>query len=62
MHTTWLAYLRVNDTVEDRSCYSGTGRIVYLQGNEAYIQYTDGSEEVVDTELFVHCAYRHWII
>ena len=57
-----LAYLRLNDTVEDRSLSTGYGHIVYLKGNRAYVRYTDGSEEEVDTELFVHYDQRHWII
>ena len=59
---TSLAYLRVNDTVEDRSFFSGSGTVVYLRGNEAYVRFDDGSEEAVDTELFTHYDARHWLI
>jgi hypothetical protein len=57
-----LAYLRVNDIVEDRSLSHHTGHIVYLRGSEAYVRYADGSEEAVNTELFIHHDERRWII
>ena len=57
-----LTYLRLGDAVEDRSLWSGTGHIVYLRGNEAFVRYPDGSEETVDAELFVPYDERHWII
>jgi hypothetical protein len=57
-----LAYLRLNDTVEDRSTYSGHGWIVYFAGNYARIEYADGSEEEVSIELFRQCGWRHWVI
>jgi len=53
---------RYGDIVEDRSLSSGTGHIAYLRGNEVYVRYTDGSEEVVSAELLVHYDERHWII
>ena len=57
-----LMFLRVHDTVEDRSLFTGTGEVVYLRGNEAYVRYSDGSEEVVAAELFAHHSERHWTI
>lgn len=57
-----LAYLRVNDKVEDRSMYTGTGKVVYLSGNTAIILYNNGIEETVDTDAFKYYDYRHWII
>jgi hypothetical protein len=57
-----LAYLRLDDTVEDRTTMSGTGKIVFLSDTSAFIRYMDGSEEEVDTEIFVHYYDRHWII
>ena len=57
-----LAYLRLGDAVEDRSLSHHTGHIVYLRGNEVYVRFTDGSEEVVDAELFTQHDERRWVI
>jgi hypothetical protein len=57
-----LAYLRLNDLVEDRSLSHHTGHIVYLRGNVAWIRFPDGSEEVVNADLFIHHDERRWII
>ena len=56
------SYIRLGDLVEDRSLYNGFGHIVYLRGNEACVRFSDGSEEVVDAELFTQHDARHWII
>ena len=57
-----LAYLQLNDKVEDRSFFSGVGRVAYLTGNEVRVYFDDGSEETIDAELFRPYDANHWII
>jgi hypothetical protein len=57
-----LAFLRVNDKVEDRSMYTGTGVVVYLAGQQATVQFDCGAEETIDTDVFRYYDKRHWII
>jgi hypothetical protein len=53
---------KLYDVVEDRSLMTGIGHIAYLRGNNVYVRYSDGSEEVVDAELLVRYDDDHWII
>lgn len=54
--------LRVNDRVEDRSLFSGEGRVLYISGTEARVAFDNGGEEAIDLELFRRLGTRRWKI
>lgn len=57
-----LMTLRVRDRVEDRSFFSGRGVVAYLEGNRVGVRFEDGSEEIVDEQLFKAHGPHRWTI
>lgn len=51
-----------NDEVEDRSTFSGHGRVLFLSGDQVRVRFDDNSEESIGVELFTQLDEHRWCV